>query len=334
MENRKPLIIAGVAVAIVLATIWGACLGGSVIYFLMRDDGREVSDRGPRVIVERQPRTERFFEFDSVEVGSGAVIVEVLPGTAADEAGLEAGHIILSVDGTKVDEEHDLADLVGNYEPGDRVNLTVAWPGQEPKEVLVVLDRNPDGGQRPYLGVRYSTHMSADGSSRRVIPPGEWSRPGRPFVIPDTGHLEGVFIMDVTEGSAADNVGLQPGDLILAVDGDEVDEPDELVDAISRFKPGDRVTLTVYQKGDEREVLVKLGQHPDKPGQAHLGVTVGLVSIDGPPGHEVMPGLEFFHEFPHLPGDGHREGGPFDWEEFEHQFEQEFEFEMPHSDGA
>jgi len=76
-----------------------------------------------------------------------------------------------------------------------------------------------------------------------------------------------------------------------------------------------------------------LGEHPSNAGQAYLGVTVGLVSIDGPPGHEVMPGFEFFDESPHLPlGEWDHDDMPFGPGEFDF----DFEFEMPDigGDGA
>jgi len=180
-----------------------------------------------------------------VETGPGAVIVEVLPGTPAEAAGLQEGQMILAVDGTELGERHDLADLIGDYDPGDRVTLTLAWPGQEPDEVRVRLGGHPDDSRRAYLGIRFSSPVSIERSGTRMLPHEDWIRPECPFVIPDSGHLEGVFIMEVTEGTPAESAGLQAGDLILAVDGEEIDEPKGLKEAIAIYEPGDRVTLTV-----------------------------------------------------------------------------------------
>ncbi len=63
-------------------------------------------------------------------VDNGALIVTVRPGSAADEAGLQADDIILSVDGDMVDEERTLSDRVYAYEPGDTLTLEVLRDGQ------------------------------------------------------------------------------------------------------------------------------------------------------------------------------------------------------------
>lgn len=61
----------------------------------------------------------------------------------------------------------------------------------------------------------------------------------------------------VTRGSPAAKAGLQPGDLIVALDGKRVANSDELIVAIRSHSPGDRVTLT-YVRGKAAEVKVEL----------------------------------------------------------------------------
>jgi hypothetical protein len=91
--------------------------------------------------------------------------------------------------------------------------------------------------------------------------------------------------------SPAEEAGLQEGDLITAVDGEPVEESQDLVDAIAAHEPGDRVMLTVYRLGDgtgdsigdsigeESQVEVTLAEHPDEEGKAYLGVFPGGFSI-------------------------------------------------------
>ena len=66
-------------------------------------------------------------------------------------------------------------------------------------------------------------------------------------------------------------------DLITAIDGDPIEGHRDLVDAIAEHEPGDRVTLTVVASGEEeeREVEVRLAEHPDQEGKAYLGVEIG-----------------------------------------------------------
>lgn len=64
--------------------------------------------------------------------------VPVFPGSPADKAGLQSGDVILSVDGTAIDREHSLAQLISEYEPGETATLNVAR-GEEAFETEVIL---------------------------------------------------------------------------------------------------------------------------------------------------------------------------------------------------
>ena len=75
---------------------------------------------------------------------------------------------------------------------------------------------------------------------------------------------EGAYISQVTSGSAADEAGLVVGEIITAIDGNEVTSFEELANYIAKYNAGDEVTLTVaYQSGDgyeEQKVSVTLGE--------------------------------------------------------------------------
>ena len=64
----------------------------------------------------------------------------------------------------------------------------------------------------------------------------------------------------VTPGGPADLAGIEPGDIILAIDGRPVTDADELIVAIRARAPGDAVTLVVRSGQDEREVRVVLDE--------------------------------------------------------------------------
>jgi S1-C subfamily serine protease len=85
----------------------------------------------------------------------GALVQEVVAGSPAEAAGVQVGDIITAVDGTPIDANHRLADVVSQYQPGERVKIKV-WRAGDAKSVTVTLGKNPQDGTRPYLGVRYA----------------------------------------------------------------------------------------------------------------------------------------------------------------------------------
>jgi S1-C subfamily serine protease len=85
----------------------------------------------------------------------------------------------------------------------------------------------------------------------------------------------GLLIQDVQAGSGADKAGLKAGktavvvqgesyqvggDLIVAIDGAPVTSYEQLRDAISKRKPGDKITLEIYRNGSKKSVTATLGQ--------------------------------------------------------------------------
>jgi serine protease Do len=69
----------------------------------------------------------------------------------------------------------------------------------------------------------------------------------------------GVLVNSVLPGSPADEAGVQPGDLILALEGEYVRTPEELTFRIRTMRPGDVANLTISRGPDILPVRVKLG---------------------------------------------------------------------------
>jgi len=70
----------------------------------------------------------------------------------------------------------------------------------------------------------------------------------------------GVLIEQVLDQSPAEKAGLKPLDIILKVDGKEVNQSNEVQNAVILKKPGDIIILTILRDGVEKEIRVKLGQ--------------------------------------------------------------------------
>ena len=85
-------------------------------------------------------------------------------------------------------------------------------------------------------------------------------------------EYDGALVTDVADGSPADSAGIRTGDLILAVSGVRIDQEHTLTGVIHSHKPGDRVEITLWSRGRERTIRVRLGKHPDEQDTAYLGV--------------------------------------------------------------
>lgn len=178
MEERKNLTAVVIAVAVVgllLSCVAGAMAGGVVGFLVARQQARTVAEGAlegslPEWLLRQLPQLEEELPLPVPELEDefpplgmrGALVTEVLAGTPAEEAGLRAGDIITAVDSTPVDPVHELADVMAQYEPGDRVTLTI-WRMGQTETIRVVLGEHPDVEGAPYLGIGY-----------RMRGPGPW----------------------------------------------------------------------------------------------------------------------------------------------------------------
>ncbi|MCD7752588.1 MAG: trypsin-like peptidase domain-containing protein [Lachnospiraceae bacterium] len=74
-----------------------------------------------------------------------------------------------------------------------------------------------------------------------------------------TGLTQGAVVQSVTEGSPADEAGLQDGDVITMVDNTEISGSSDLVTAISKTSGGDEIVLTINRNGETMSITVTVG---------------------------------------------------------------------------
>jgi Do/DeqQ family serine protease len=75
---------------------------------------------------------------------------------------------------------------------------------------------------------------------------------------PDLGTVKGVYIAKISDDSAAEEAGLEKGDVITSIDGREVTKMSQLQEQIAQHKPGDKVKITYLRNKKEKTVTITL----------------------------------------------------------------------------
>ena len=74
----------------------------------------------------------------------------------------------------------------------------------------------------------------------------------------DFGSIDGVYIVELTDGGGALAAGLEEGDVITAIDGKKVRTMTELQETVVQYRPGDKVTVTLLRNKKEKKIEVEL----------------------------------------------------------------------------
>ena len=136
----------------------------------------------------------------------GAIISEVFKGDPAEVAGLRPGDIITAINGKKIKDTHELLLLISSFHVGDKVTVTVLRDGREMNFQVTVSERR----DRPEYAQSGRSGYESYGMEVGEITP-EIAR------YLGIARKTGVIVVRVQPGSPADEVGIQPQDVIMQV---------------------------------------------------------------------------------------------------------------------
>ncbi len=198
-----------------------------------------------RIGVVIQPVTRELAESFGLSKPSGALVSSVEKGSPAEKAGIEAGDVILKFGGRDVTASEDLPRLVGSSKPGAKAAV-VLMRNKATREVALVVGEMPDEAR------------SAQRSQRRTPgakPPGESvSRLGMTLSEPTAEQrkemkITGGILVDEAQGAAA-KAGIRRGDVILAVNNQDVKSLDQFSQLMTQFEKGKIVAMLVRRAGN------------------------------------------------------------------------------------
>ena len=172
----------------------------------------------------------------------GALIEQVVPGHAAEKAGMLHGDIIISVDGQSISDTRELIDTISAMAPGTKVGLGVIRDGKS-RDITVTLeerdlqestaDPSREDGDEGDVFERVGVTVTELGPGVR-----------QSFRI--GAEIVGVVVTRVRPLSPAGEEGVQPGYVITEANGAAVSSPAELRTATEKVEAGGYLRLYVY----------------------------------------------------------------------------------------
>jgi Do/DeqQ family serine protease len=164
------------------------------------------------------------------EVNRGALVSDIQPGSAAEQAGLQVDDIIVRVDNRKIDDSRALSNAIGLKGSGEKVRIELLRNG-ETRTVTATL------GQRTLTQ-----------STGEEIHPG---LSGAQFAAETATGSGGIEVTDVDPGSPAAQRDLRSGDVVVAVNRIRVRNLEELRDIAGR----NEILFLLVRRGDRQRML-------------------------------------------------------------------------------
>jgi len=180
--------------------------------------------------------------------------------------------VITAIDGQAVKEFDDVVTYLARAtEVGQKASLTVLRDGKEETIPVTLAARPKSEAQQQVQAELGQTSGAWLGIAGQTVTP----ETAQAMDLPE--DQQGVLVEQVEAGSPADQAGLRGsykpatingqsllvgGDVITALDGQPVNQMEDLQGRIRQAEPGQEVTLTVLRDGNQVEAPVTLGERP------------------------------------------------------------------------
>jgi serine protease Do len=188
-----------------------------------------------RLGVEVQPLNQSLAESFKLKTPNGALVAKVVPDSAAAQAGIKVGDVILKFNGLSVLDAGQLSQRVGVMTPGDKASLEIWRDGKSLSLTATI------GNAAKMASADEAAGDSAPAKLGLAL------RPLNPEERREAGVPGGLVVEDV-QGRAAE-AGIQPGDVVLSVDGTPVQSVAQLRKMVQEH---DKQIALLIQRGEAR----------------------------------------------------------------------------------
>jgi serine protease Do len=209
----------------------------------LRANGRVI--RG-RIGVTIAPVTKEVAESIGLGKPIGALVQGVEAGGPADKAGIEAGDIIVKVDGKAIEKSGDLPRIVGAAKPGAKSTLQVFRRGAYRDIAVTVVEFEPEKPRRVAQG---SDSQAAQPKTAIGLAVSDLTEAQKREL-----KLHGGVRVESVEGAAA-RAGLREGDVILTLDNTEVSDAKQFNTLVSKADKSRAISIMV-RRGEWTNYLV------------------------------------------------------------------------------
>ena len=208
----------------------------------LREKGRVV--RGWLGVVI-QPVSEDMAKSLKMDQAKGAIVADVTKDSPAEKAGLKPGDVVVSADGRAIEDSSALSRYIASKAPGSSVRLQMLRDGAQ-RTVSLTLGTFPDEDNREEAAQARGGQM---GMTLRDLTPAMADQLGLPR------GTSGVVVTGVEAGEAAEDAGLQRGDVIVSVNGQEVENVEDFDKEIAKAK-GDGLARLRVRRGNTHTFLI------------------------------------------------------------------------------
>jgi S1-C subfamily serine protease len=192
----------------------------------------------PWLGISAQDLTPEMMEYFKVKEKEGVLVGQVYPGTGAEKAGLTSGDIIKSVDDKAVKNVNELVKEVQKRKAGQKVKLSIIRDGK-PMTIDVTTTAMPEKGEL----TKEKEEEEKLGAKVQELTPQLAAR----YRI--SGIKQGVVVLSVEDGSIADEIGLQEGDVILEINRKKIENLKDYEKAIREANLEKGILFQLHRKG-------------------------------------------------------------------------------------